>query len=806
MAWDIQSGSDCDVVAPLQDLEYSSCPYARLHHSGASQAVLVPYESPSDDYRPQPRLLGRPPCRIRQALRVAQQKTKAAAIAKAGGGAADAAQRSLQDIGAQDSSGPGLCITQDDGERRLSSFVRNIGGFAHRQMFHALSRENVPSCEETDTLIDATLGLVPRCSVMAASEEARLLGRSSSAVLREEKVLAASACYFGTRLWSSSMLSRVRMWFRPRRGAAPAAQPIACCLFGTSDSTPLAMRVAEDCSGGSRLTRQSPELQVDDKLASHAILGTPVGPDAPPQFLSQLDAIVNLPPVTYSKTGKLCKIYNSYFALAFVVFVLATQRYLTIVNPLNCPMHLAESGTADTNKVVMEESGSVPMWSAFASEFPASFDLRTLDRDAANIKGENGINYEKDGKVVRARSPCQIHITGIVQKGAYQLVSKDISGMIATTLACRPANSFPRLQEAMELIMIDSVRVLKMDPPLVTDVILERRNELLNVVLTLSEADMRRRQTIENDLHCNWGEDAIIWCTRADALDLKAWAKRSVKALMLVAPAIFNRSRWLKSLSTIRAFALPLNCHRLLERAAPLWVQLLQGVPRLKLNLAATLQSVKPQRCLEKEVWGVDSDGSDDEKCMPAPQTTEDWVEYNAHQRTGTLQFLDSSPAHRTLILHISIASIVELMEGQLKVAGKAWQEQQFYNASQTENTPLYRMTDAASCRLTNRFFASSKYLLLDGKKWRALPSDAYTQHNVNLAFAMIARSMGGIAQMLHALNLKHPTRLLLLLADSQDLFAQATSINADPPCMHEDLAFFFLNLHNSIDKLRSKD
>jgi hypothetical protein len=561
--------------------------------------------------------------------------------------------------------------------------------------------------------------------------------------------------------------------------------------FEENESAKYDARLSPDSADATAIVDASRQLHVSDV-------------DGPSGQAADAVALKNpghLPALAYTKTGKMCRIYNSYFSLGFVCFVPATKRYLTIVHPLTQPMHVADNGAAESDRVVLEEAGYVPMWESFAKEFPLRVDLRTLDQDKANIKAENSTNYTKSD-TTRALHPCEIHITSIAQRGAFQPISRDISGMIKTTLACRPAGHFPLLVKAATIVLRASVVIVPTSPPDRSTPSMKRRSARLDILLTDSSKDMKRRGNLEDDVTGDWDSLEVLWHTLAREPDLDEWSWRVAGALFDGPPPMFNRGRWIKSTVTLRSFALPHNCHKLFFRAVSVWLQLLSGVAEDKVVIISDDKGA----LLGAGSWTVDSDSEDDEVRTAPPQSSEDWVKFNAEQKIGTESWNQTEPAHRLLVAAIQPLPMVWLMNEQLHCSSRAWQQEQFYLATQSGNRPLYRMTVAARGDLTDPFFKQSKRLLFDEGCWNAMPESAITQGNANLAFAMIAKGMGGIKQMLDKLQKSTPTMMFLLLDPLADITEISIALNALPDCLKDDLALVITELYDTAEKLRGEE
>ncbi len=103
-------------------------------------------------------------------------------------------------------------------------------------------------------------------------------------------------------------------------------------------------------------------------------------------------------------------------------------------------------------------------------------------------------------------------------------------------------------------------------------------------------------------------------------------------------------------------------------------------------------------------------------------------------------------------------------MNGMQTRAADDWKVKQM-KASVEHGTPLLtRLQDAASLRLTSKFFVRVQEALTDSSKWQAMPPVERTSKNASLAFASLSRAACGVKQNIHDLHNRHPVKLWLLL------------------------------------------
>ena len=138
-------------------------------------------------------------------------------------------------------------------------------------------------------------------------------------------------------------------------------------------------------------------------------------------------------------------------------------------------------------------------------------------------------------------------------------------------------------------------------------------------------------------------------------------------------------------------------------------------------------------------------------------------------------------------ISSITVKPQATLLCNHLKVSSARWQQKQFVSAIKHGARPAFRITEAQQQRMVTVFLDDSLDLLCNPSRWLSLPEECLTQSSSSLAFAMTARALGGVTQMLSHRHWSHPYRLFGLLGPEAATYAHM--IESDPACMLDPLA-----------------
>lgn len=596
----------------------------------------------------------------------------------------------------------------------LKEFMQPIGGAGHQAIQLALARNSIAPSAKVDTLCEHTMGPMPRACLPVAAE-ARILEYLSAKDFTEDLIVAAATLYFGTRLWTGSMLSRLR---RLIVGPGKLFEPICTVVFQMDDSTPMKGKPA-----GLKGRRVNPDSA--DPGAINAIL--PWGEHGQTQIVQKDCA-----------TTASCKIYQSSLAISVAMRSLKTHRAMIIVIPLCCPLQVADHNTAENVYSLRLDQLYVPLLHQIRLEVPLNIELATLDKDSSNIKSETHLGL-RGGISARSRRPCNVHIISVGQKGAQAVFSKFTSALIGCLLTMRDNGSFGMFKEAIVHVLVMTCDPISGPPPDDDAACVQQREFYLATFLDSGvQKDAVRAHHLRKHLRGDWDLiDRTQWYTsipNPSYEDKVAWATSVADNLLPTCPRVFNRGRWMRSTESIACLGLLESCNHLLSRSTHLWLGLLS---RKKLSS----MPLDPPHWAARDVWdivelppGQGAAAQDDEE-VPAedqrPQTAEDWVKFNARQKRSASRLASMEPLPEFLVNVITSKPMIEIMNGHLKVAARDWQTRQFADAIKTGRRPKLRMVDSFNQRLSGKYFAQVRDLLFKTQRWTRLPKSALTHKHL---------------------------------------------------------------------------
>ena len=539
----------------------------------------------------------------------------------------------------------------------LKEFSQPVGGTGHRLIAASLARTEVERSPAVDQLLDQIIGPSSRPALPVTHEAEKLGYGQRYRRFQEDVVVCASTVYFGSRMWVSSLLSRVIGWIENG-----LVLPLLTVMFGMYDMTPMKMKAYVDAGSG----RVSPDQICWD------------GSDA-------------LPLDTPLKELVPCKVYRSDYTLGILLKQVEEDESFLVCIPPVCPLHNADHSTGECNKSISHESSFVPLFEQLrvvAKKFGAmNVDLRTLDRDGANSRAEREMDVELQGLVDRGKLPCMVHMVSTTQAGVLGTIAPIVSGAISLRLAMAPPGAFGKFREVVVYVLLLSVNVIQAEPPPTDSECSRFTAGLLDTFLENNVVDRERKYDLTRDLTSNWDEDEIQWHTLEDNPDLEKWAKRVASNLLPKLPPLLNRGRWIRSVTTWRETGLLRNCHRLLSRSNWIWLEYLRGAPLHSIPLE------RPPHCHNSNAWDNDSDSDEENANEPSrPKTADEWVKFNAKQRKGAATFVDTNVGSTLCIVTRNMQNNVRLMNSFLSLSGEAWQTKQFAKAIRNNCPPLLAM------------------------------------------------------------------------------------------------------------------
>ena len=272
-------------------------------------------------------------------------------------------------------------------------------------------------------------------------------------------------------------------------------------------------------------------------------------------------------------------------------------------------------------------------------------------------------------------------------------------------------------------------------------------------------------------LHSDLQNDAVEFYSPEQDPDLDKWSQDLSHLLVPRSIPVFARHRWLTSADAVHILVLLSFTHRLLNRAIPVWLHGLKGVP---------VSSFRPR--VDHDPW--DSDGDDFDApiaLVPFEGATDGnmWAEFEAKQRVNSSKVATMDTAPLGLVAAVSLQPQIGLMNGMLKL-GSGGQHAKEQAKATTGAAFVPRLSQWYSGELVRQFSKDAQQALGDPSKYALLQASHRIRKHSALAAGMVLRAVGGVAQLLPRST--YPWKLWGLLLPGAD--ALAADISRDARCL----------------------
>jgi hypothetical protein len=337
--------------------------------------------------------------------------------------------------------------------------------------------------------------------------------------------------------------------------------------------------------------------------------------------------------------------------------------------------------------------------------------------------------------------------------------------------------------------LLASVVVVRAPLPGESDPHTAYRKKVLDLCLSDSPRDQRRRCILEHNLCGNWADKRIEYYTSRQQPNKKAWARQCSWALLPSRIVEFQRNRWLNNTACVLDTSLLAACHGIFSEATPLWLKEM-GAKRPPNRVAAPHQGA----------WAIADDSSSDsggdiEMDRARCPADGDWAAYNSKQRGDTWRFSQSEPLGKLLVVAITLGPQASLMRKFLQRAGGAWRREQVAQAIKTGAPLTSPLLDVLSGRLTRVFLDKATALLRQPDLWEAIPADLRTHQQLSLAFAMLSTAICAVHHRLHHPSKQYPLKLFTVLS-AAGRTRVAAALRATPVCLMDEFTQRFLKRH----------
>ena len=444
------------------------------------------------------------------------------------------------------------------------------------------------------------------------------------------------------------------------------------------------------------------------------------------------------------------------FELSFHILVrdIKNNVFLHLLGMVPCDLTVVDRTTAECTKaVILKHIEAVPELKRTADLFPVKFQLTTIDRYPANYKAERSIHWD-DPTWKRATFPCNVHRLAQVSTVTVSLVERDVSGLIAASLAFDTAGVLHQMRAVLRSIFENELTVYFSSPPNE-----QHRVAVYDLFLPVYQEDLDRTSirpprkhhllrmiqraildaTLNGDIE---GEEIQHFCTMGCCKDsrdtLKKFLDYTTFALLPHKLPRFPRTRW----SNREASVCWSGHHGLLVRViekvagkatvvsptvagdAPVSDTADETLEDLVANpffgIRLQLPNAQPSPIADEgHLPGQDQPLEDAEvEGLSYGDTEEivvgkllDWTELNKQYRVKSVAWANSNPCPRLVLMQLVGKPWQNIMHKAFFLSGKAWDELQ--NLQEAKGLPRsYRVLEAAGGNWTKEFYPEVRKFL----------------------------------------------------------------------------------------------
>ncbi|CAK0879157.1 unnamed protein product [Prorocentrum cordatum] len=415
--------------------------------------------------------------------------------------------------------------------------------------------------------------------------------------------------------------------------------------------------------------------------------------------------------------------------------------------------------------------------------------LVTTDQGGGCIKCERGIAEKDRQGWQHLHLHCEVHITSLVHKNSFKLVTENVTGMVRCALSLKLAGHMGSFRQVLREV-IGSMILFKVGAP-PPEAFFYRRMALrllsssgslvIQKFVALNKfpnGDWRNRSNVE-----------VYVPAFPDGVDLDAHKAKYKTSL-------YPRDKWTGADACIDQFLSQELCHGLLTKAYPIWAKSMGA--KASSNASAAMRAAPhaevPLLMLPSGDGG-DGDGEagegegdpanvgDDSGGAGGDRRDEDLrqqpvcqfrAEENAKDRQVGINWVLSKPMTPLIIMRLTMVPLSDIMGRLLDLGSPKWEREQRVRelASASNAGPLagnittgrdYPIVVAAEGTIEDKFFEKLETLLTQPAMWSLVLEEECTEQTNALAFKMLSRAGCLVAELVRELQ-KYPYRLFLVL------------------------------------------
>eukprot|EP00971_Amphidinium_carterae_P106252 2104484-Amphidinium_carterae.2 len=442
------------------------------------------------------------------------------------------------------------------------------------------------------------------------------------------------------------------------------------------------------------------------------------------------------------------------------------------------------------------------------TEASSSFQLlcrsAVLDQAASNVVTEGSICSRRGSNWQGMVLPCQTHIISTSFKKTFQaLFAEDVTGMIQYVLSVRETGKWALWRKCL----IEEMRsrpVVVRTIALSEDAVLHKEL-LLDVIFARQRASLKKIVLLKSTFNGDWRNIEALEYVTADRHSISLVNLRSQMESILLdtlgssQPVLFPRHRWTGTEDSLSALCALFAVHGLMKPTFCRFVSSLKTSAVKSLDqcsssmtagaAAGVLESAQldvemsmVEAGLQAQIAGVEGASSANNAVDGAT-----YSKLCAKNRQKTLDWLDTAPYHRLLLMLLVCVPLTDLLHEQLRTSSEDWESEQrallasaMLDGVCSFSSRTYQLLLAAKGLLEQKFFdALSK--LLHSTVWNVFPAECTNNAFRGMGCRLLMRAGAVIHELLADPHCKYPVKLFDLVHPTTTVAAETMA--SEPDC-----------------------
>ena len=453
-----------------------------------------------------------------------------------------------------------------------------------------------------------------------------------------------------------------------------------------------------------------------------------------------------------------------------------------------------DSTAGEVQDAVLQRVASrVPELARFERLFKTRVRAVSCDRHGANWRVEKG-RQTADPDLLCLVATCDAHKIAGAVKHTLKIVDAAVSGVIHTSLATSGGGSTAKLQAILQEIFAEELEIVYDSPPMHC---VQHLEEVLSLFCPVNEhpahsyKNAQRQYVLRRLCNSDISQQRIVhYCENGCCSSperTKSWFFQQVTAALLPnRPPLLQRKSWTGADLSFQSIGLLQNFWGLLGKVVSRYTGRPQPQPGPADEGCAALQSGEADGVQEPD---VSSEGKS-------------WTAINQEYAKKANDFASGYiPPELFSAVLLVLQPAMQLLQGQLRVAGQEWQKMQEFEASQGRPRTFPAVEKARGSLLSS---CLQRLFRVFGDAPPGFSLNSYVRRARSLLFRLLSALTSVLHFNMRRFERSFPWQLFTLLASTSDACVDA--LLELPECLRDPVAQRFFGLFPAPQEVRSRE